>query len=175
MRIVEGDITEEDVDAIVNAANSSLMGGGGVDGAIHRRGGPRILEECKEIRRKEWPSGLPKGSAVITGGGLLKARHVIHTVGPVWRGGGQGEAETLAACYRSSLEIVRTKGLRSVAFPAISTGAYGYPFEEAAKIALGTVKDFAERVEWPPEVTFVLFGRRDAEAYGRLASALGSA
>jgi O-acetyl-ADP-ribose deacetylase (regulator of RNase III) len=174
VRVVEGDITEQDVDAVVNAANSSLMGGGGVDGAIHRRGGPRILEECRAIRRSRWPEGLPSGKAAITGGGLLKARHVIHTVGPVWRGGAQGEAEALAGCYRRSLAIAKERGLRSVAFPAISTGAYGYPVEEAAAVALGTVREFAEREGWPPAVTFVLFNRRDREVYERLASAMGA-
>lgn len=172
VRIVEGDITEQDVDAIVNAANSSLMGGGGVDGAIHRRGGQRILEECRAIRRSRWPAGLPSGKAVITGGGLLRARHVIHTVGPVWSGGRRGEAEALASCYRSCLEIVKESGLRSVAFPSISTGAYGYPVEEAGAVALGTVREFAEREGWPPAVTFVLFSGRDLEVYERLASAL---
>jgi O-acetyl-ADP-ribose deacetylase len=125
VEIVEGDITEQDVDAVVNAANSSLMGGGGVDGAIHRRGGHRILDECKEIRRLAWPDGLPSGKAVITGGGLLRARHVIHTVGPVWRGGRRGGAEALVGCYRSALEIMKERKLRSIAFPAISSGAYG--------------------------------------------------
>jgi O-acetyl-ADP-ribose deacetylase len=172
VRIVEGDITEQDVDVIVNAANSSLMGGGGVDGAIHRRGGPQILEECKAIRGSHWPDGLPSGRAVITGGGLLKARHVIHTVGPVWKGGRHGEPEALAGCYRSSLEIVKEKGLRSVAFPAISAGAYSYPIEEAGAVALGTVREFVEREGWPPAVAFVLFSGRDLKVYERLASAL---
>jgi len=169
VRIVEGDITEQDADAIVNAANSSLMGGGGVDGAIHRRGGPQILEECRTIRRSHWPDGLPSGKAVITGGGLLRARHVIHTVGPVWRDGRHGEAEALAGCYRSSLEIVKERGLRSVAFPAISAGAYGYPVEEAGAVALGTVREFVGRERWPLAVTFVLFSGRDLEVYERLA------
>lgn len=169
--IVEGDITEQDVDAIVNAANSSLMGGGGVDGAIHRRGGSRILEECETIRRERWHDGLPKGKAVITSGGQLKARHVIHTVGPVWRGGGHGEAETLAGCYKSSLEIAKERKLKSVAFPGISTGAYGYPVEEAGAVALRAVKDFVEAEGWPPSVTFVLFSRSVKETYERLASA----
>jgi O-acetyl-ADP-ribose deacetylase len=171
VRIVEGDITEQDADAIVNAANSSLMGGGGVDGAIHRRGGPRILEECRAIRRSSWPDGLPSGRAVITNGGLLRARHVIHTVGPVWRGGRRGEEATLAECYTNSLGIAKERGLRSVAFPSISTGAYGYPIKEAGEVALGTVKEFVEREGWPPAVTFVLFSVRDLETYERLASA----
>ena len=132
--IVKGDITEQTTDAIVNAANSSLMGGGGVDGAIHRRGGPEILEECKEIRRTKLPQGLPTGKAVITSGGNLKAKWVIHTVGPIWRGGNQGEAELLTNAYRNSLQLATFKGLRTVAFPSISTGAYGYPIEKASKI-----------------------------------------
>jgi O-acetyl-ADP-ribose deacetylase (regulator of RNase III) len=173
VRIVEGDITEQDVDAIVNAANSSLMGGGGVDGAIHRRGGPQILQECKAIRRSEWPDGLPSGKGVITSGGLLKARHVIHTVGPIWRGGRQREAETLAGCYRSSLEIMKERKLRSIAFPAISSGAYGYPIEEAGTVALRGVKEFVEMEGCPAAVTFVLFNSRILEVYERLASALG--
>jgi O-acetyl-ADP-ribose deacetylase (regulator of RNase III) len=172
VRIVKGDITEQDVDAVVNAANSTLLGGGGVDGAIHRRGGPKILEECREIRRSSWPDGLPSGKAVITGGGLLKARHVIHAVGPVWRGGRHVEAQALAGCYQNSLEIVKERGLRSVAFPAISAGAYGYPIEEAGAVALRTVKEFVEREGWPPAVAFVLFNGRDLAVYERLASGL---
>ena len=136
IRLLQGDITDQDADAVVNAANSSLMGGGGVDGAIHRRGGPAILEECKRIRQKDWPNGLPAGKAVITTGGSLKARHVIHTVGPVWSGGRSGEAEALGECYSNSLRIAAQEGLRSVAFPSISTGAYGYPVREASVVAL---------------------------------------
>ncbi len=173
VRIVKGDITEQDADAIVNAANSSLLGGGGVDGAIHRRGGPRILEECREIRRSEWPAGLPAGRAVITGSGLLRARHVIHTVGPVWRGGTHGEAEQLAGCYVSTLEVAKEKGLRSVAFPAISTGAYGYPLDAAAEVALRAVKEFVERERWPPVVSFVLFSDASLRAYQEAAARLG--
>jgi O-acetyl-ADP-ribose deacetylase len=174
IRFVEGDITEQDVDAIVNAANSSLMGGGGVDGAIHRRGGPQILQECKAIRRSEWPDGLPSGRAVITNGGLLKARHVIHTVGPVWRGGRQGEAEALSGCYWSSLEIMKERKLGSIAFPAISSGAYGYPIEEAGVVALRAVREFVETERCPDAVTFVLFNGRLLEVYERLASAFRS-
>ena len=165
IRIVRGDITEQDVDAIVNAANSSLMGGGGVDGAIHRKGGPHILTECRRIRESEWPRGLPTGRAVITGGGRLRARYVIHAVGPVWHGGGEGEPELLARCYRDSLQLAKTKGLRSIAFPSISTGAYGYPIDEAARIALGTVKKFAEGQGGPNEITFVLFDDHDLAVY----------
>ncbi len=158
-----------EVDAIVNAANSSLMGGGGVDGAIHRKGGSSILEECRQIRLKEWPDGLPVGKAVITGGGDLKARYVIHTVGPVWKGGDYGESEQLAEAYRNSLDLAVSRGLRSVAFPAISTGAYGYPLEEACSIALKTVKDFLTSKDRLGEVVFVLFSSRVAEVYEKTA------
>jgi O-acetyl-ADP-ribose deacetylase (regulator of RNase III) len=165
IRFVQGDITDQDVDAIVNAANSTLMGGGGVDGAIHRRGGPGILEDCKQIRRHEWPDGLPGGKAVITTGGWLKARHVIHTVGPVWRGGGEKESEVLANCYKNSLSIAKEEGLRSLAFPSISTGAYGYPIQEASRIALKTVKEYIEKEGGPAEVVFVLFSENDLRTY----------
>lgn len=155
----------QDVDAVVNAANSSLMGGGGVDGAIHRRGGPKILEECKRIRSETWPNGLPSGKAVITTGGLMRAKYVIHTVGPVWTGGGHGEAKVLAECYTSSLALAKENQLASVAFPAISTGAYGYPMADAAGVALGTVKKFLETRNQPLVVRFVLFGREGLRAY----------
>ena len=170
VRIVKGDITEQDVEAVVNAANSTLMGGGGVDGAIHRRGGPNILEECSAIRSRDWPDGLPSGRAVITSGGLLKARHVIHTVGPVWRGGGHGEAKVLADCYTSCLDIAKDRRLRSIAFPSISTGAYGYPIEEAGRVALRTVKEHATKDGWPPEVRFVLFSDGDLKQYEEAAA-----
>jgi len=173
VNVLQGDITEQDVDAIVNAANPSLMGGGGVDGAIHRRAGGRVLEECRRIRRESWPDGLPSGKAVITVGGLLEARHVIHTVGPVWRGGGRGEAKTLADCYTNSLEIAKEKGLRSIAFPAISTGVYGYPVAEAARIAFKAVKEFVEKERWPPFVNFVLFSDPSLRAYEQAAAELG--
>jgi O-acetyl-ADP-ribose deacetylase (regulator of RNase III) len=165
IRVIQGDITNQDADAIVNAANSSLMGGGGVDGAIHRRGGQSILEDCRRIRQAEWPEGLPTGEAVITGGGQLKARHVIHTVGPVWNGGRSGEPEALARCYANSLSLAVAKGLGSVAFPSISTGAYGYPMEDACKVALGAVKRFVEREGKPARVTFVLFSEGDLKTY----------
>jgi O-acetyl-ADP-ribose deacetylase (regulator of RNase III) len=168
--MLQGDITEQDVDAIVNAANPSLMGGGGVDGAIHRRGGAAILEECRTIRRENWPDGLPSGKAVITTGGHLRARHVIHTVGPIWKGGSRGEAEDLADCYTNSLQIAKGKRLRSLAFPAISTGIYGYPIHEAAIVALKTVKGFVEREEWPPSVNFVLFNLPSLQAYEKAAA-----
>jgi O-acetyl-ADP-ribose deacetylase (regulator of RNase III) len=170
--MLQGDITEQDVDAIVNAANPSLMGGGGVDGAIHRRGGGTILEECRTIRRENWPDGLPSGKAVITAGGLLRARYVIHTVGPIWKGGGSGEAEVLADCYTNSLQIAKGKRLRSIAFPAISTGVYGYPVYEAATIAMRIVKGFVEREEWPHSVNFVLFNLPTLQAYEKAAAEL---
>lgn len=170
--LLRGDITEQAVDAIVNAANSSLLGGGGVDGAIHRRGGPAIREACEEIRRTEWPDGLPTGRAVITTGGDLPASHVIHTVGPVWRGGDHGEPELLANAYRNSLERAREHGVRTLAFPSISTGAYGYPVEDAARIALGTVRDVLEGAKDAfDEVRFVLFSEADLEAYEKEAGA----
>jgi len=169
IRIIRGDITEQETDAIVNAANSSLMGGGGVDGAIHRKGGPKILEECKRIRRTQWPNGLPTGKAVITTGGNLKAKYVIHTVGPVWRGGKHGEAELLADAYRNSLKLAVSKGIRTISFPAISTGAYGYPMEEAAEVALKTVRDFLEDEDKLDEVVFVLFTKSAYKVYERKA------
>jgi O-acetyl-ADP-ribose deacetylase len=171
IRLVQGDITNMETDAIVNAANSSLMGGGGVDGAIHRRGGPAIMEECKKIRATEWPQGLPTGKAVITGGGNLKARHVIHTVGPVWHGGNHGEHELLAQAYENSLKLAASKGLKTIAFPSISTGAYRYPIEDAAKIALKTVKEFLEE-DSLNEVIFVLFSRSALEVYKAIARKL---
>jgi len=167
VRLVKGDITLQETDAVVNAANSSLMGGGGVDGAIHRAGGPAILSECMEIRKTRYPDGLPTGEAVITCGGNLRARHVIHTVGPVWRGGGSGEEKLLADAYRSSLSVAHKNGLRSVAFPSISTGAYGYPIEKAARIALGTVKAYLEKTPFLDEVVFTVFSERDYEVYSR--------
>jgi O-acetyl-ADP-ribose deacetylase (regulator of RNase III) len=165
VRLVRGDITKMETDAIVNAANSSLMGGGGVDGAIHSRGGPAILEECKRIRATEWPQGLPTGKAVITGAGNLKARHVIHTVGPIWRGGNRGEPELLRQAYQNSLRLAVAKGLKSVAFPSISTGAYGYPVEDAAQVALKAVKDFLEKEDSLDELVFVLFSESALEVY----------
>lgn len=167
LALLQGDITDQAVDAVVNAANSSLLGGGGVDGAIHRRGGPAILEECREIRRTRYPDGLPAGDAVVTTGGELPARRVIHTVGPIWRGGTEGEPEVLARAYRSSLERAREEGLRTVAFPSISTGAYGYPTDQAAEVALRTVTEYLEAAgDAFDEVRFVLFSAADLETYG---------
>jgi O-acetyl-ADP-ribose deacetylase len=160
--LVEGDITQQDVDAIVNAANSSLLGGGGVDGAIHRAGGPKILEECRQI------GGCPTGEARLTSGGDLTARYVIHTVGPVYQGGGRREGELLASCYRESLKLASSKGLSSIAFPSISTGAYGYPMEDAARVALKTVMDYLSQHPEIKLARFVLFGRAAYEIYGKI-------
>jgi len=163
--LVQGDITDMDMDAVVNAANSSLMGGGGVDGAIHRRGGPRILEECKRLRAREWPRGLPTGKAAITTGGNLKAKYVIHTVGPIWQGGNRKEPELLAEAYSNTLRLAVSKAVKTVAFPSISTGAYGYPIEKASRIALTAVKEFLEKEDNLDKVVFVLFTTNDSEIY----------
>jgi O-acetyl-ADP-ribose deacetylase (regulator of RNase III) len=167
IKIITGDITKQRVDAVVNAANSTLLGGGGVDGAIHRAGGPRILEECKELRRTRYPEGLPTGEAVITTAGDLPARHVIHTVGPVWGQAGGREAELLANCYRNSLALAVANGLASVAFPAVSTGVYGYPAEEAARVSSSAVAEFLASDETITEVRFVFFNERAAEVFER--------
>jgi O-acetyl-ADP-ribose deacetylase (regulator of RNase III) len=159
------DITKEDVDAIVNAANSTLMGGGGVDGAIHRAGGAEILKECKEIRRTQYPQGLPTGEAVITSAGKMAARYVIHTVGPVFGGGGKEKADQLAACYRNSLALAGKKGLKTVAFPAISTGVYGYPLDQAAQVCSKAVQDFLASEATVQEVRLVFFSQRDADIF----------
>jgi len=168
IRLIKGDITDQEADAVVNAANPSLMGGGGVDGAIHRRGGPSILEECREIRRSR-PHGLPTGEAVITTGGDLRARHVIHTVGPMWRGGSQGEPQLLARAYVNTLKLAASHGLKIVAFPSISTGAYGYPINSAATVALTTARDFLRESPLPETVVFVLYSESDLETYIRKA------
>jgi O-acetyl-ADP-ribose deacetylase (regulator of RNase III) len=172
LQLEMGDITDVEADVIVNAANSMLLGGGGVDGAIHQKGGPRILEECKRIRETEWPDGLPTGKAVITSGGKLKAKYVIHTVGPVWFGGLHVEAELLKQAYRNTLKLATSKGLKTIAFPSISTGAYGYPIEEASRIALATVKAFLEKEESLDKVIFVLHSERDLEMYSAAAKTL---
>jgi O-acetyl-ADP-ribose deacetylase len=174
IRLVKGDITEMETDAIVNAANSSLMGGGGVDGAIHRKGGSKVLEECRAIRQTAYPDGLPTGEAVITSGGNLKVKWVIHTVGPVWHGGNHGESELLAKAYQNSLLLAISKGLKTVAFPSISTGAYGYPIEEASQIALRTAKAFLEKSGGLVAVLFVLFSDFDLAVYRQAASKIFS-
>jgi len=164
LSIIQGDITKQATDAIVNAANSGLMGGGGVDGAIHRAGGPAILEECKQIVARQ--GRLPTGKAVITTGGNLQAKFVIHTVGPVWHGGSKGEPELLASAYRESLKVAAENNLSSISFPSISTGAYGYPVAEAAEVAIKAVKTFLkERVTSIKEVVFVLFDSSTFETY----------
>ncbi|MGF3522665.1 MAG: O-acetyl-ADP-ribose deacetylase [Candidatus Bathyarchaeia archaeon] len=172
VQLIKGDITTVDADAIVNAANSSLLGGGGVDGAIHHKGGPAIMEECKAIRQTIWPEGLPTGKAVITSGGKLKAKYVIHTVGPVWHGGKRKEAELLREAYMNSLQLAASKGLRTIAFPSISTGAYGYPVEKASRVALETVKDFIEKEATLDKVVFVLFSDEIFKVYQQTAEKL---
>ncbi len=163
VELTRGDITRETTDAIVNAANSSLLGGGGVDGAIHRAGGPAILEECRRIRASH--GELPSGEAVATTAGRLPCRRLIHTVGPIWRGGTAGEPETLARCYRNSLAIAAREGLASIAFPSISTGAYGYPVAQAAAVALTTVADVLTSGGFEGRVRFVLFSESDLSTY----------
>jgi len=155
----QGDITEEDVDAIVNAANPTLMGGGGVDGAIHKKGGKRILEECIQIRRTQYPDGLPTGEAVITTGGNLKAKYVIHTVGPICEGGKLTDEKKalLRNAYYNSLKLADEKGLRRISFPSISTGAYGCPVKESSEVALKTALDFLKEAKSVEEINFVLF------------------
>jgi O-acetyl-ADP-ribose deacetylase (regulator of RNase III) len=173
LRLLHGDITKQAVDAIVNAANSSLLGGGGVDGAIHRYGGPAILIECREIRRTQYPDGLPIGQAVITTAGNLPAKHVIHTVGPIWRGGMQGEPALLAGAYHNSLALAVDQGVRTIAFPSISTGAYGYPLAEAATIALQTILQFlTTHPNALDEVRMVLFSDYDLTIYTQVLARL---
>jgi O-acetyl-ADP-ribose deacetylase len=161
------DITSETTDAIVNAANSSLLGGGGVDGAIHRAGGPAILEQCRSYVGKH--GTLPAGKAMLTSGGNLAAKFVIHAVGPVYRGGEHGERELLASCYRESIRVADEQGIRSLAFPAISTGAYGYPLYDAAATAVASVLDALESVKHVERVRFVLFDKASLKAYAKAA------
>jgi O-acetyl-ADP-ribose deacetylase (regulator of RNase III) len=167
IELVQGDITQQDTDAIVNAANTSLRGGGGVDGAIHRAGGPGILAECERL------GGCATGDAKITGGGKLRARHIVHAVGPVYRDGKSREADLLACAYRRSLEVAAENGCRSVAFPSISTGAYRYPIAQAAEIALRTVAETARRLPQIELVRFVLFTAPDLGVYAEALEGLG--
>ncbi|NIR60257.1 MAG: O-acetyl-ADP-ribose deacetylase [Gammaproteobacteria bacterium] len=167
IEIVEGDITKQEVDAIVNAANETLLGGGGVDGAIHRAAGPELQEECSKI------GGCPTGEARITKGYELPAKFVIHAVGPVWSGGNKGEDGKLASCYRNALELARKNGLKSIAFPSISTGVYRFPLERATRIAVGTVKAYLESHDTPERVVFVCFGEEAAESYRKVLAEAG--
>ena len=162
LSLIQGDITLQETEAIVNAANTSLLGGGGVDGAIHRAGGPKILEECKAIRVKQ--GGCPTGEAVITSGGNMKAKYVIHTVGPVWSGGNRNEEQLLRNAYYNSLDLAGENGIKSVSFPSISTGVYRFPIDKASRIALNTVKEFLQKHNFV-EVRFVLFSERDLKVY----------
>jgi O-acetyl-ADP-ribose deacetylase (regulator of RNase III) len=165
IELVLNDITEMNTDAIVNAANSSLMGGGGVDGAIHKKGGSKILEECNKIRISKYPNGLPTGEAVITSGGNLKTKFVIHTVGPVWRGGFDGETQLLKKAYESSLRLAKRSGITSISFPSISTGAYHYPTKQASVIALKTIRDFLTKESKIIKVIMVLFSKKTFDIY----------
>lgn len=159
LEVIDDDITRQQVDAIVNAANSSLLGGGGVDGAIHRAAGPQLLAECRNL------GGCPTGQAKITRGYNLPAKHVIHTVGPVWHGGSSDEDQLLENCYRNSLKLAVEQGVRTIAFPSISTGIYGFPIERASRIAVKTVKAFLEQEEKIDKVLFVCFGQHDYQVY----------
>ncbi len=166
LEIVFGDITKQDVDAIVNAANTSMLGGGGVDGAIHRAAGPGLLEECRRV------GGCPTGEARITMGYKLQAKHVIHTVGPVWRGGKSGEDKLLRNCYQNSMKLAEQNGIKSIAFPSISTGAYGFPIERAAPIAVETVSESLREIERIEKVVFVCFAPSDYEVYRKATQAV---
>jgi O-acetyl-ADP-ribose deacetylase (regulator of RNase III) len=173
LEAVIGDLTEQHVDVVVNAANSSLLGGGGVDGAIHRAGGPQILAECEQVRERAWRLGLPTGEAVSTGGGLLPATWVVHTVGPVYGECGGSEPALLASCHRRSLEVAVALGARTVAFPAISCGVYGYPAEEAAPIAVGAVRGYV--AEHPDALDLVRFVLVDERLHPLFSSAVSAA
>ena len=162
IELIIGDITAMDVDAIVNAANPSLLGGGGVDGAIHKAAGPELLAECKKL------NGCETGNARITGGHHLKAKHIIHTVGPVWYGGHRDEHELLASCYQKSLSLAKDHKIKTIAFPAISTGAYGFPADQAAMIAVNETRRFLKKNQYPEKVLFVTFGINNYEIYRRL-------
>ncbi len=162
LSLVQGDITLQETEAIVNAANTSLLGGGGVDGAIHRAGGPKILEECKEIRAKQ--GGCPTGEAVITTGGNMATEYVIHTVGPVWSGGNRNEEQLLRNAYYNSLNLAKKNGIKSISFPSISTGVYRFPIDKAVRIALVTVREFIQEHNFA-EVRFVLFSEKDLRVY----------
>lgn len=166
-----GDITHERVDVIVNAANNGLLGGGGVDGAIHWAGGPKILEECRKIR--DLRGGCPTGEAVITGAGNLHAKYVVHTVGPVWQGGGEGEPELLRSAYWNSLKLAAEHDAETIAFPSISTGVYGYPVEAAANVAITAVRDWDSEDKSVREIRFVLFSDEDLAVYEKVAASLG--
>jgi len=170
LSLITGDITKQETDAIVNAANNSLLGGGGVDGAIHRAGGRQILEECIKIREKQ--GGCETGEAVITTGGNLPAKFVIHTVGPIWRGGNSGEPDLLANCYKNSLRIAVENNIKTISFPSISTGVYGYPVEKAAPVALNTVKEFLQYDDSLDEVVFVLYDRQTYQGYEEAAESI---
>jgi O-acetyl-ADP-ribose deacetylase (regulator of RNase III) len=165
VQVVQGDITQQNVDVIVNAANSTLLGGGGVDGVIHAKGGPKILEACRDLRRTRFPHGLPTGEAVLTTAGQLPARHVIHTVGPITGSGQEPDASMLAACYRNSLALAAEHGLRSIAIPAISTGAYGYPPESAAPVVSETIESVLSPGSPVELVRLVFFNEADARTF----------
>lgn len=168
IELVQGNITRQDTHAVVNAANSTLLGGGGVDGAIHRAGGPAVLEECRKIRETKWKKGLPPGEAVSTTAGEMQARYVIHTVGPIWEGGDSEEPATLAACYRNSIHCAEDLKLESIAFPAISTGAFGYPLLDATDVAIGAVRKALAQTKHVKIVRFVVFDQHTFKIYSGL-------
>ena len=173
LEIISGDITKLQVDAIVNAANSSLLGGGGVDGAIHRAGGPEILAECRKIRETVYPDGMPAGNAVITGAGRLSAQYIIHTVGPVWHGGANREDTILQSAYRNSLDLAAESNVRTIAFPAISTGVYGFPRERAAGIVYRTITEFLEKNDLPKKVILCFYSESDRDLFQRSIKNIG--